>query len=60
MAAVSIVEDIVIATGPQWQVNIGSGNGLVPSRNKPLPKPMLTIICVAIWHCPWEIFMTFK
>ena len=33
-----------------WQVNIGSGNGLVPSGNKPLPEPMLTQICVAIWH----------
>ena len=31
------------ATGPYWRwVNIGSGNGLVPSGNKPLPKPMLT------------------
>ena len=27
-----------------WSVNIGSGNGLVPSGNKPLPKPMLTQI----------------
>ena len=25
-----------------WEVNIGSGNGLVPSGNKPLPEPMLT------------------
>ena len=25
-----------------WSVNIGSCNGLVPSGNKPLPKPMLT------------------
>ena len=25
-----------------WQVNIGLGNGLVPSDNKPLPEPMLT------------------
>ena len=25
-----------------WSVNIGSGNGLVPSGNKPLPEPMLT------------------
>ena len=32
----------VIVTG---QVNIGSGNGLVPSGNKPLPEPMLTQIC---------------
>ena len=28
--------------------NIGSGNGLVPSGNKPLPEPMLTQIYVAI------------
>ena len=26
-------------------VNIGSGNGLVPSGSKPLPEPMLTQIC---------------
>ena len=30
-------------------VNIGSGNGLVPSGNKPLPEPALTKIFVAIW-----------
>ena len=28
-----------------WSVNIGSGNGLVPSGNKPLPEPMLSRIC---------------
>ena len=33
-----------------WQVNIGSGNGLVPSVNKPLPEPMLTQAYVAIWR----------
>ena len=27
-----------------WSVNIGSGNGLVPSGSKPLPEPMLTQI----------------
>ena len=33
----------VIFTGPHWwKVNIGSGNGLVPSGNKPLPETMLT------------------
>ena len=33
----------VNATKPHWSlVNIGSGNGLVPSGNKPLPEPMLT------------------
>ena len=38
-------------TGPHWwSVNIGSGNGLVPSHNKPLPEPMLTQISVAIWR----------
>ena len=31
------------ATIPRWSlVNIGSGNGLVPSGNKPLPEPTLT------------------
>ena len=34
----------------RWSVNIGSGNGLVPSGNKPLPEPMVTQICVAIWR----------
>ena len=29
-------------------VNIGSGNGLVSSDNKPLPEAMLNQICVAI------------
>ena len=32
-----------------WSINIGSGNGLVPSGNKPLPEPMLTQISVVIW-----------
>ena len=31
-------------------VNIGSGNGRVPSGSKPLPEPMLTMNYVAIWH----------
>ena len=30
------------------EVNIGSGNGLVPSGNKPLPEPMLTQIYVTL------------
>ena len=39
------------ATEPLWwKVNIGSGNGLVPSGNKSLPDPMLTQIYVIIWH----------
>ena len=33
-----------------WLVNVGSGNGLVPSGNKPLPEPMLTQFCITIWH----------
>ena len=33
-----------------WSVKIGSGNGLVPSGNKPLPERMLTQIYVAIWR----------
>ena len=28
-----------------WSVNIGSGNGLVPSGNKLLPEQMLIQIC---------------
>ena len=32
------------------KVNIGSGNGLVPSGNKPLPEPMLIMFYDAIWH----------
>ena len=39
---------------PEWQVNIGSGNGLVPLGNKPLPEPMLTQKRAAIW-CNWAI-----
>ena len=31
-------------------VNIGSGNGLVPSGNKPLPESMLAQLNVAKWH----------
>ena len=39
------------ATGPYWwEVNIGSGSGLVPSGNKPLPEPVLTKIPNAIWR----------
>ena len=30
--------------------HIGSGNGLLPSGNKPLPEPMLTLFHVAIWR----------
>ena len=30
------------------QVDIGSGNGLVPRGKKPLPEPMLTEIYVAV------------
>ena len=41
----------VIVTAPHWWlVNIGSGNGLVPSGHKPLREPMLTQISVAIWR----------
>ena len=32
------------------KVDIGSGNGLVPSGNKPLPEPVLTKISNAIWR----------
>ena len=33
-----------------WQVNIGSGNSLVLSGNKPQHEPMLIWIYVVIWH----------
>ena len=33
----------------RWLVNIGSGNGLVLSGNKPLPEPVLTQSDVIIW-----------
>ena len=40
-----------IATAPRWWlVNIGSGNGLVPSGIKPLPELMLTQFYVVIWR----------
>ena len=39
------------ATGPcWWSVNIGSGSGLVPSGNKPLPEPELNKTSTAIWR----------
>ena len=38
---------------PYSQVNIGSGNGLMPSGNKPLPEPMVTQINVTIWRHLW-------
>ena len=41
----------MIVTGPRWWlVNIGSGNGLVPPGNNPLPEPILTQFYVAIWR----------
>ena len=37
----------VNATQPhKWEVNLGSGTGLVPSGNKPLTEPMSTQIYV--------------
>ena len=33
-----------------WEVNIGSGNGLVLLGNKPLPEPILAQIYVAICY----------
>ena len=43
--------DNVLKWMPQnLTVNIGSGNGLVPSGNKPLPEPMLTQSLVALWR----------
>ena len=40
------------ATGPYWwQVNIGSGNGLVPEGTKPLTGPLLPQMCR---HMAWS------
>ena len=40
-----------VNTTPHWLlVNNGSGNGLVPSSNKPLHEPMFTQISGAIWR----------
>ena len=44
----------------EWEVNTGSGNGLVPSGTKPSPEPMLTQIYVAIWRryrSQWGCFL---
>ena len=32
-----------------WYANIGLGNGLLPSGNKPLPELMLTQMYIPIW-----------
>ena len=49
-----MIEVISFEIAPRWMlldltidVSIGSGNGLAPSGNKPLPEPMLTQIYVA-------------
>ena len=43
MVEASVVSVSMSVTGfHRWSVNIGSGNGLVPSGNKPLHEPMLT------------------
>ena len=48
MAAWALTEKNAImyvnGTELQWEVNVGSGNGSVPSGNKPLPEPKLTQI----------------
>ena len=45
--------EIVLRCMPQDfthdKVNIGPGNGLVPSGKKPLPEPMLTKFYYIIW-----------
>ena len=45
--AVAIVMDHVTY---QWWVNIGSGNGMVPSGTKLGPETMLTQIFITVWH----------
>ena len=41
---------IFCETSLQWLFNFGSGNGSVPSGNKPLPETMVTQIYVRIWR----------
>ena len=45
-----IVLKINVTGANCWSVNIGSGNGLMPPGNKPLPEPMLTEFYVALWR----------
>ena len=42
--------EFVLKESDWLEVIIDSGNGLVPSGNKPLAEPMLTQIYVPIWH----------
>ena len=47
------LEHFVCNCGLLWgikNVNIGSGNGLVPQGNKPLTEAMMVKICVTISH----------
>ena len=39
----------IINVPHRWQVNTGSGNGLVPSGNKPLLESVLTQIYIVVW-----------
>ena len=32
-----------------WEINVGSGSGLVPSVTKPVHEPMLTQIYIPTW-----------
>ena len=41
---------VIVLETHWWLVRNGSGNGLVPSGNQPLPQPMM-IYC---WLDPWE------
>ena len=40
---------VIVSEPHWWYVNIGSGYGLVPSGNKPLPELMFTQFNLAIW-----------
>ena len=40
-------------------VNIVSGNSLLPLGSKPFPEPMLTLIYVTMWH-HWKKVLTHK
>ena len=49
------------ATGAYWwEVNTGSGDGLVPTGSNPIPKPTLTQFCIAIRDHYAAVSLTIK
>ena len=40
------------------EINIGSGNGLMPLGNMPLPEPLLTQMYITVWHHSATMILT--